>query len=320
MIFIAHAWHDCMPKSEAVECLGMLGVQIFFAISGYLIACRYSDKNFDNVWLDGIRYSWKKIKKFYPLHIITFAIFFLDKIYNNFEINFLSVALEITLTKAWHPTLFSNFNGAAWFLSAIVFIYLLVPFTVNFFKKFNTAQLFMLLVVLFFCRITLESLTYRELFNGESTYFFLFYPSPIYRYTDFLFGYIGAVILNSGKFNLEFSTSAVQIFLFAAYITGCVFFNAYTQFCWLPSMFLILSVLIFYFVNKKGAANYLTGNFFFVHLGNISFELFLIHYVVVALMPNYVNLELSGLSTMAVLFLTTIITAEIFHKIPFIGK
>ena len=54
MIFFAHSWGIYIQQNYAIEALGAMGVQIFFAISGYLIACRHGDKVFGNVYRDGI--------------------------------------------------------------------------------------------------------------------------------------------------------------------------------------------------------------------------------------------------------------------------
>ena len=315
MIFFAHSWGIYIQQNYAIEALGAMGVQIFFAISGYLIACRHGDKVFGNVWRDGISYAWQKIKKFYPLHVITFGFFFLDSLHNNAAISKFEVILNLTLTKAWHHVFFSDFNGVSWFLSAILFIYLLVPATVNFCAKLKTPQLLTLLGAIFFIRIISESMGYREFFCGAAEKYFYLYPNPIYRYTDFLFGFIVARILNGKNFESFLPTSAMQIFLLSIYVIGCIFFNAYTQYCWFPSIFLILAVLFIYFISRRGIMDYLLGNWLPVYLGNISFELFLLHFPIILLLPKYINLEMHGLTNLFILLFVTIISATIFHKV-----
>lgn len=310
MIFFAHTFNT----NPVVGPLGALGVQIFLVISGYLIAIRYGNKTFDNVWLDGLRYSWKKIKKFYLLHILTLSLFVVQRLYRDKEIDPISLILNITLTQAWYPPFSNDFNGVAWFLSAIVFIYFLVPFTVNFMSKKNTSQLLILLAVIFFFRVLVDSLAYRVF---PEPLIQLLYFNPIYRYTEFLFGFIGALIFKNLDFDKEDRPkffSAVQIFFIATYIIGCNFFFTTLSYCWLPIMFLLLSTILVIILTKSGIANIL-GVPPLVHLGNISFELFLLHGGFILFVSRVLKLNLNEFSHVMILLLLTIIAAEIFHKL-----
>ena len=310
MIFFSHSF----STNPVVGSLGSLGVQIFLVISGYLIAIRYSNKSFDNVWLDGLRYSWKKIKKFYLLHILTLILFIGQRLYSHIEFSPISLILNITLTQAWYPPFGNDFNGVAWFLSVMVVIYFLVPFTVNFMSKKNTSQLLILLAVIFFFRVLADSIAYHIF---PEKLILLIYFNPIYRYTDFLFGFIGALILKNLDFDKEDRPkffSAVQIFFIATYIIGCIFFNTALKYCWLPIIFLLLATILIILLTKSGIANIL-GIPPLVHLGNISFELFLLHPVFILLVSRVMKLNLNEISHVMILLLLTIIAAEIFHKL-----
>ena len=61
--------------------------------------------------------------------------------------------------------------------------------------------------------------------------------------------------------------------------------------------------------------DYLLGNWLPVYLGNISFELFLLHFPIILLLPKYINLEMHGLTNLFILLFVTIISATIFHKV-----
>ena len=81
-------------------------------------------------------------------------------------------------------------------------------------------------------------------------------------------------------------------------------------------MFVLLSVFMVHFIaQKNGVANYIIGNAVFVHLGNVSFELFLIHFPVMLLLPNYVEFEMHGMIGLSAVFVISLILAEIFNKI-----
>jgi surface polysaccharide O-acyltransferase-like enzyme len=159
------------------------------------------------------------------LHILILILFVAHRFYGNIEINPISLILNITLTQAWYPPVSNDFNGVAWFLSVIVVIYFLVPFTVNFMSKKNLSQLLIMLAVIFFFRLLTDSVIYR-IFPEQLI--MLFYFNPLYRYTDFLFGFIGALIVKKSDLDNEERPkffSAVQIFFIAIYIIGSIFFS-----------------------------------------------------------------------------------------------
>ena len=310
MVFFSHSF----GTNPVIGPLGSLGVQIFLVISGYLIAIRYGDKSFDNVWLDGLRYSWKKIKKFYLLHFLTLTLFVVQRLYKHKEIDPFSLILNVTLTQAWYPPVSIDFNGVAWFLSAIVVIYFLVPFTVNFMSKKSTSQLLILFAVIFFFRLIVDAIAYR-IFPEQLI--LVLYFNPLYRYTEFLFGFIGALIFKNLDFDKEEHPkffSAVQIFFVAAYIAGCNFFFTTLNYCWLPVIFLLLATVLVIVLTKSGVANIL-GIPPLVHLGNISFELFLLHPISMLLVARVLKLPLDEISSVMVVLILTIIAAEIFHKL-----
>ena len=54
---------------------GARGVEIFFVLSGFLVAYNYGDRVFDCSWKNCTLYAYNKLKKFYILHFITFLLF-----------------------------------------------------------------------------------------------------------------------------------------------------------------------------------------------------------------------------------------------------
>ena len=74
LIFLNHSyWYLGISK---VFDYGARGVEIFFVLSGYLVAYNYCDKEIGNTFNDSVHYVYKKLKKFYVLHIVTFVCFF----------------------------------------------------------------------------------------------------------------------------------------------------------------------------------------------------------------------------------------------------
>ena len=61
--------------SNKIYDLGARGVEIFFVLAGFLVAYHYSNSELPNSIKASINYVYKKCKKFYVLHIITFVCF-----------------------------------------------------------------------------------------------------------------------------------------------------------------------------------------------------------------------------------------------------
>lgn len=69
--------------SNKIYDLGARGVEIFFVLAGFLVAYHYSNSELQNSIKASINYVYKKCKKFYVLHIITFVCFFCSAVYEN---------------------------------------------------------------------------------------------------------------------------------------------------------------------------------------------------------------------------------------------
>ena len=74
LIFLNHSYWD-LGIGKVFD-FGARGVEIFFVLSGYLVAYNYTDKDLDSSFKGSLNYVYKKLKKFYALHLVTFVCFF----------------------------------------------------------------------------------------------------------------------------------------------------------------------------------------------------------------------------------------------------
>lgn len=142
MIFMNHAFW-LASKTKPFD-YGARGVELFFVLSGVLVAYHYRNADFAYDLKSSFKYMLGKLRKFYGLHILMFlimAIKLLVHFYNHGIdyhvglIGFLRDAvLNSTLLQSWYDPAKFSFNGVAWFLSCIVFIYFCVPFYIHFFR------------------------------------------------------------------------------------------------------------------------------------------------------------------------------------------
>ena len=263
-----------------------------------------------------------KAKKFYFLHMLTFLIvlFHMERhgfMYPNGLSGFIrDVFLNITLLKSWYDPAKFTFNGVTWFLSCILFIYFCVPFIIHFFryKKWGGIAVFLFLA-LFLAKMAFDTFGYKMGMNPWPGVFG-WYCNPAYRLFDFLLGYTGFLVLEKTNLNVSsWKISVIQCVTLVFYFAACHLFDKQ----WVPAPFILLTlVLIFVFTLPGGIFNAIFGNRVLTHLGNISFELYIVHQVNINLM-NHTLLKWTGNNHLLVFIMLLVISwlmAEFFSLNP----
>lgn len=273
--------------------LGARGVEIFFCLSGYLIAYHYSDIEKGYSIKDSLVYLKNKVKKFYMLHLLTFFCFFIlsfkDYLSNSFNNEqtkefFISAFFNITLLRSWVPNVEFLFNGPTWFLSSIIFSYFFVPQVIHFYK--NKSNIFYLLffLLIFFIKVYIFFLGIKLPWIYD---FVNLYINPLYRFLDFLLGYNFYLI--TYKVQKECLPprwiDAFQIGMLLLYISACFLFYKICT----PGIYVLMALTLIYSLTFKGKIlKQIIGNKLFVYLGNITFELFILHMLSIRVC-NYFN-------------------------------
>lgn len=222
--------------------------------------------------------------------------------------------LNITLLKSWYfPSAFS-FNGVTWFLSTILFAYFFVPKVVTYLRRRERTFYVVLFCFLLALKMILDTYGYRFPHSFRA---FSLYTNPAYRFQDFLLGYVFYMAI---KESLDKITSdkykAIQICVLGMYIVSCFLFDKK----WVPAPFILLTCLLIYVISLPSNIYIkLLGNKFMVLLGNISFEMFILH----NLMIRYTNKlwKILGMNPKGVLFWTvalfiTVVVSWIVHEKP----
>ena len=134
---------------------------------------------------------------------------------------------------------------------------------------------------------------------------FSWYCNPIYRLFDFLLGYTGFLVLEKIALKVSFwKISVIQCVTLVFYFTACHLFDKQ----WGPAPFILLTlVLIFVFTLPGGIFNAILGNRVLTHLGNISFEFYIVHQVNINLM-NHALLKWTGNNYLLVFIMLLVIS------------
>ena len=195
MIMFSHA--AFIQDGDGRNCLGHLGgggVEIFLLLSGFLTSYWYLDKVDDSKSIgDCFLYSVEKIKKYYPLHIITLLLaipFAWKALFLQIDLlQWLKVIVNLLLLQSWVPTssVYFSFNAVSWYLSVMFFILLVSNVVLMTIRRISKrANVYMILLIGAVEFFLADSIEYLQI--GKSGSHWLVYVFPVVRLMDFVCG------------------------------------------------------------------------------------------------------------------------------------
>lgn len=251
---------------------GAFGVSVFIVMSGYLLMEKHSEDKI--VW---IQYVWRKVKRIYPLHFITLigALLLEHEVYFKSEMKTLGIVLINALgIQSWIPNsqYYFSLNAVSWYVSIVIFTAIIAPLLVVVFRKISTRISVYILVA---C-ILFEFVWYK-LFSTSVDAHWIIYIFPFARSVDFIAGVCIWKVRKSVTVKADSVIRGIAITLLIIEMIISVFSNSeiFSAFAWIiPSLMLVWANEV-----KCERVNTISRvlNSIFVFVGNISFELFLLH-------------------------------------------
>lgn len=165
---------------------GTFPVTLFFMLSGFLMYYSKSgsvEETSFRGWMNG--YVLRKVKLFYPLHLITFVIAWVvgDVIHKLSFDTLISALLNLLLINPFFPKYAMVFNGLSWYLAVTIFLYVAAyPLQKLLNRSKNCIIPFL---------ITLFAIFGLNLANRFGAELYL-YNNPFYRVLDFFLGMVVA--------------------------------------------------------------------------------------------------------------------------------
>lgn len=165
---------------------GALGVEIFIIISGYLLM-----EHHFNEGIELKRYVVQRVKKFYPLHMITLLMALPLSITILLKMNreaWFALPLNVLLLQSWIPdqSVYFSYNAVSWYLSVLLFLAIISPLVIRVYKKLTYKKTIVVCLTL----ITLEFFWSLICIQSDKSHW-LIYIFPIARALDYFIG--GAV-------------------------------------------------------------------------------------------------------------------------------
>lgn len=259
---------------------GSFPVTLFFMISGFMM---YYTKNglegYDSFFAWTRKYVLKKLKDFYPLHVLTFiCAFLLNKTAPNFG-SIKSAVINLLLLQSFSEKQWLSYNSLSWYLSVTIFLYILGYFLIRLVNKYVDKTGCLLLIVI--AVILAVNLIYRV--NGSISLYYI-YANPFYRTLDFLLGMlIARLFLNNsgGKADIYIYWYA-ELFLAFCFIVQYIISLEVTA---NPGYYTVLfSAALYLFARGKGVLSRLLSSKILYKLSYYSFEFYMIHELVLKVM------------------------------------
>ena len=316
-IFLSHC------STLKIGHLGGLGVSFFILITGYLTAAKYFDSGVSSHKALII----KRLKKYYPLHILTLIAALILSFRASWTFRrFITLILNASLLHSYVPVsnVYFSFNGVSWYLSLTMFFALITPLMLKILheierRKFLIQSALILFVFQFlWCSLSMAA--------PEKFQHWIVYVSPFVRSIDFLIG--GMIFLfmrqnrlkSQHRINLMFMSAAMIEIIFVILrrnMTGNFISELFSVSAWtIPNVIIILCVL--FNEGRNSFINKIFTNRLAVYIGNISFEFFMIHTLTLniteKLFRKFLGMDAS-LTVYACALILTVLFAHVCNKI-----
>lgn len=292
-IYIYHTDHWLFFKYPSSHC-AFSAVSFFFILSGVVTGYSYYGREIKLGVREYGTYMWKKLCKFYPLYFCTVIFTVLSSnipeliaAYRFTELQqFLkSLLRSVLLLQSWFQEGYYQFNGVGWFLSNMMFLYLLnLPVMVLLNKLGEKRYWYILFPALIFV-VAVEIVVYCYLTQAyDMEYWHYIFPPA--RVGEYLIGMLMGVflckikpMLDNVKYNRVIFT-AFEIIVLLYWIRSLSSPGNYWRnhiVSWLIPNVALLSV----FTVGAGAFSKLFRCAPLLKIGNATYECYIIHQIVI---------------------------------------
>ena len=319
---------------------GTWGVSVFCILSGFLMMYRYANNEtfLSYSWFDCLKFAVRKLKKLYPLHIVTMIIaipFLIQSIKSPYEISdviksFVKIVFNVLLVHSWYPksSVFFALNAVSWYLCLTIFFYFMFPIILQLMKKYRSVStatgfvvaIYVLQVML---NVLANSITEKLGFSSELRAW-VTYNFPVSRLEDFFIGCnLGYIFVKHHQKNQNQSLfTMLEIIAIVITLLDWVI-HTYNSSAWWSSVVMhtpCACLLIYLFALNYGKISELMEVKPLIYLGNISAYTFLIHQLVIrywgllADKTAYSFSEIPFIVSMGTSLVITVILSEFWRR------
>lgn len=195
LILMIMICHSSLPISDGMKAyLGECPVAIFFVISGFVLSLSYGER-LQSEEVSNKKFFLSRVFKIYPLHLLIIAILLpMDWRLGQLK-PWYQVLAHATLLQCWLPThsFVAALNGATWFISDIIFFYLVFKWLYCWIKSKSWLQVISVMGIYMGGVCLFDAYGKRRLFGR------LHLLVPSIPHCRFQFGYLALSFLSNAK-------------------------------------------------------------------------------------------------------------------------
>lgn len=315
LIFCSH----CTFINFFSSAWGGTGVSIFIILSGFVVTLGY---NYNNLRCDlkAIPYTLKRICKIFPLHIIMLSIRLLYGYYQGIETPDIIIFLNITMIKSFIPIrdIYYSLIGVTWYLTLVWVFALFTPLLLRILRGIGEKYWLCLFFVIVIFRVS-----WLYYWHTDPSFQWWSYINPIFRLTDYFLGMIIGANINTIKKKIFIVNNNALLFFIAGCFISYIVALSTTELPWFhiyirtPLTIGLIIIFVSYNQFETKIKKFIYENKFFIFIGNISFELFLIHVHVINIV-NYsfgkINMN-NNILKLGIIFALSIALAKTYSYI-----
>lgn len=270
-----------------LESLGGFGVECFLLLTGYLMSHWHLESGIAAVTMrEKIGYAMRKLRRYYSLHIVMLIVALplaAKSLYHGSLAAWVALPLNILLLQNWVPrsSVYFSYNGVSWYLSLQLALLVMAPGTLQWLGKLRRRSVVSLFVGILLLQWIL-ALTVTNRMPAQVSHW-LVYVLPLTRWFDFVLGGLLYRFLRDFRSpRVSLLDSWLMLLTFMAIVPmalstgGGTRSEIYSVALWsLPCL-----IILRHLVAEPDMITSVFSSWPMVWLGNISFELFLIHQMV----------------------------------------
>ena len=257
-------------------------ITYFFVLSGFLMTINYYDKQPLNLK----RYFSSRFARTYPVYCLALLLWVGPHLLKGIDFQeLIKIILTFFLVQSWVPNYSQTYNYPTWFLSVLVFFYIVFPFILSYITNKKGTQIFLLVFAVWaFSVILIFTFYNRPVFmRGHDDFYKLTLFHPIIMYVNaFIIGIAGGVFLVRNKsVNCPDAIPIIMIVFSLLIISFIISLD--TKFTggryYYPNGLLspaFLMLIVGLSLDKTILSNWLS-NKLFIALGTISYSMYIFH-------------------------------------------
>lgn len=290
-------------------------------LSGFVLSWGYG-RNVQERTFHHRRFLWRHLSGLYPLHLLLFIIVLAFDLKADYHYDAVQLLTNLLLLQSWVPsdhTLFT-INGVSWFLCNTIFYYLVFPYLYRLVAVLISKRRFFVFS-LFFALLYLVLALYIPNSYVNCT----LYVNPLLRIPDFALGIAACLFYkhintSANNFALKWLRLPLLIDVITLLLTDFIYQHLLPNLRCAALFWIVMPPLIMklaYHNRSNDMTARLLSSKPLSWLGDISFEFFITHTLILRIVrhfiPNNGSLESDSIFLLLSL-LITITTATLLHK------